>query len=1161
MDPRRQTTDLATAKDMTTILDKFDINCQPKVLENFQTQNDEEKHYLDGNHDTTYRSSLGLLRTSVLANASNLSIANSFTGPGKSPAVFKDILEQHESISLLREACRDSTFKIPPPRSLRFIDHSKTLPFGMSNDSIQGDAHLPSKYLLPVGKGIGNINDTPNTPASVLIDERIASFVAKQNESVASTRETDWSNLFEKLAGSQINPFISIEDAYCLDQRNKSTCPSTEDLITKYKEMDNQSFSAEALSISLANRPRSTSFGGSPCNASTNEMINTRTDGFSDFTNPPRSHFESLGVDESTVSSKIKDISYLEDSMYTQIPVTASKSYLEPSMFTKNPVNGAKNARPDEKISLGWFPTQNVGLEEFENDFNVKNNNLEFIDQEEAEFQAGHRFDQFDTSLGLDKSKNMNSKMANSNIHAPILIDIETNAVSNEQDKLSESVYFAMSTSRLGSLETTQTPGDLNTSMFSGRKKLSEEDRPNLGFSKIVSPKRKPISVVSMNNESTVSLSSGKNLIVNEQKLTKERNSTTMFLNSINSIPSSEVKNQVITSTDDHTFKKPMLLNADHNSYNQNMQRQRRSTSKNRHSSPIKRDINTSKENIKPQMVKNDLQSNPQLRNKSKFEVERQNDKILILSPALEADNISPRGKLEFPVEVDKPILSWLAVEMGQTEEKFVSLRNLTNQRLELRLIIRDCNQYSFKKDRIINSYSSLINNLESATTKTQPTNEVLDAVLQPNETKEAIIQFTPLPNSSLGQRRGKLVIKPRGMTGKSLKASIPLYANVGVPKIVFDDSFGATAGHIPNLMTTFMGTLSIYAETTKETKIYNKGDVSAFIRLQAFADMTCRVVSDGPTDPIRVEPNAFVLKPGCNETITIYVSPCHGVSEGQQIVGSMLILSGPEICRQALRTSKKNLAKNDRSSNHFLVHGVDFDVPFHGENVTASIGDKFYGPLTGEEESDFQKKMTKTTVNVVGYKSKAEFVRLQVEETLSESRINCTVGGGNSFGPSFDTAALPAICNYDPIREEEEIEMPPKNIPDTALLNDEKSVSNTKNTNASNKTSPSKNATTTEHFRLKNSKLFFPPVKAGKAGAEKLFVENRGESIIAVSIHSISLPFKTNYTRFEVKPKSFLKLPIIYAPEITGKHRGKVVLKSDCGKVLEAILIGDSLK
>ena len=148
MDPTLETTDPAIAKDLTAALNKFNINCQPKISENFQTQNDDEKHYLVGNNDITYRSSLGLLPVSVLANASNLNIANSFNCPGKSPFVSKDV-EQDESTSLFREACRDSTFKITPPRSMRLIEHSKTLPLGMSNDSIQGDAHLPSKYLLP----------------------------------------------------------------------------------------------------------------------------------------------------------------------------------------------------------------------------------------------------------------------------------------------------------------------------------------------------------------------------------------------------------------------------------------------------------------------------------------------------------------------------------------------------------------------------------------------------------------------------------------------------------------------------------------------------------------------------------------------------------------------------------------------------------------------------------------------------------------------------------------------------------------------------------------------------------------------------------------------------------------------------------------------------
>ena len=133
-----------------------------------------------------------------------------------------------------------------------------------------------------------------------------------------------------------------------------------------------------------------------------------------------------------------------------------------------------------------------------------------------------------------------------------------------------------------------------------------------------------------------------------------------------------------------------------------------------------------------------------------------------------------------------------------------------------------------------------------------------------------------------------------------------------------------------------------------------------------------------------------------------------------------MLILSGPEICRQALRISKENIAKTYRSSNQFLVHGGNFDVKFHGENATESTGTKFFGQIASEAESDFQKNLTNTTVNVVGFKSKAQFVRLQVEETLSESRINCTVAGGNMLSPYYDAAGFPAISKYDPIREEE---------------------------------------------------------------------------------------------------------------------------------------------
>ena len=67
----------------------------------------------------------------------------------------------------------------------------------------------------------------------------------------------------------------------------------------------------------------------------------------------------------------------------------------------------------------------------------------------------------------------------------------------------------------------------------------------------------------------------------------------------------------------------------------------------------------------------------------------------------------------------------------------------------------------------------------------------MIDMALEPNETKDIIIQFTSSINSGVGLRNGKLVIKLQGLIGKSVKASLPLYATVGAPKVVFDESCG----------------------------------------------------------------------------------------------------------------------------------------------------------------------------------------------------------------------------------------------------------------------------------------------------------------------------------------------------------------------------------
>ena len=1058
----------------------------------------------------THRSSLGLLPANVFADLSNVNTGVSFAYNNKLPDDTRYQLDDKE-FSILRDNKQDITFKMPLPKPMQpTVDTSTMSP-----------KNLSMKYLRPVNSDVPKNNPfaTPGSPSTGWGDDKFASFVAK-NSSIneTSTKEVDWSNFFEKFAVQKNNqgvPYHSENDfrAFEQDARNFATLIGT-------KDTDDKSFSIEALSISMANRPRSTSFGGSP-HETRNELAHTRNEGFSDFTNPPGSNFGSIAVNNTDVNSKMKDISYLED-----------------SVFPENPsVDQMKSNK--EKFSFGPFPSQSdLPASEFEANPSVSNNH-DFINQAEQEFEKDHKFDQFDVC----NDKNA-SKTHNNNDFSDISASAHGNHNEEQIDRLSASAYFAMSTSRLGSLEKVP-PIDINSSSLSTNIPTEKEieGRPNLGFSRIVSPKRRPVAVISLPNEENAL--GPKTLFEPELYKHPDSNLTTASANSTKC--SSTRDSQRSSLAIDRTFKIPTAPKMDNKKDTLTLPRAIKNTSRNRHSSPIKRDYGNSKENIAPTY-----------QNSSKPIEKVHNGPVLqSRSTDLALPNKEVTANVPFPVDIDKANVTWLAVESNKTEDKLVSIRNLTNQQLELRLIIRDSNQFIFKKDRMIqqNPYTS-----NSTTTSGQPTNDqnVMDTILQGNETKDVVIQFGPT-SCAVRQVRGKLVIKPRRMNGKSLKASVPLCGYVGSPKIEFDDSFKTTVGHIPNHITTFIGTLSNNTETIKDTIVYNKGDVSAFVRIQAFADMDCRVAcGNDVTDPIRVEPNAFILNPDSCQKITIRILPDHRLSDGHHtVVGSMLIISGPEICRQALRRQKRPETNKHFRRRH-LVRGVDFDVPFNGENELMAKDGIFGDLLTGDEESDFEMKITTTSVNVVGLKSKGQFISLQVEDTLSESRINCTILGGSPFDSAVDKVKQ-SVRNYDTIREEEEIEIPPKKNFATTDKSSKVNYSIKQMPNTGSKT-PSK-STAMENVKLKSNKLFFPPVKVGKSGVEKLIIENREHKNMAISIQNISSPFKTSQKEFEVKSKSYLKIPITYSPDDVGKHRGKVLLMSDCGLELEACLIGDSLK
>ena len=1114
--------------------------------QNINPRNTEQTaiHLFAAGGNITQRSSLGLLSGSVLADVTNLNPGESFWPNMQILAGSQNIEDKDNSVSILREH-RNTTFKLPAPRPMQMKEYSMIYPQDQ-NDSIQTDAHVPYKYLLPMAKENGSGgSDTPLSPSLGWVEERVTSFIAKnpseQDESLHPSTEADWSNVFEKLKEKNDGPSIAVGEDEQPPRAGDSF--SYEPNLGHPRAVCNQSFSAEALSISLANRPRSTSFGSSP-NKMRDDDTNTRNERFSDFSNPPESKYKTIDISDTTLHRKIQGISYLEDTVFDNPKEVEDMS---------NYFGAAAN------ISLGGFPPEHLDI-----DFEINpraSNNFDFINKAEAEFQDEHRFEQFENPEAsmMRSSKDTFHLNMSCQVTGPSKNIINGDMI---EDKLSQSQYFALSTSRLGSLE--GTPDQINTSNMSFYSCQSlmpngvSNDRPNLGFPQIVSPKRIPVPAITLTdfgNKTSIENKGDKT----ELKMDKYRKPNKSSENSYKSMNTLLKKPNEGAERNDGTFKRPFAPTIDQFKDFRGIPGPLLKTkAKHRHSSPIKLDLQKTKYNENSLSWSN---KNIQLATCNTAPLSIQ--KNIANAPLIytETKNNTIRNRIvRFPLEADKTFLAWLAVGTGHTEERSVNINNPTDQAVDFRLIIRDSVDFSFKLGhrRTLNSVSDSADLEPTPASTNQPINSsnVIEAVLHPHETKCVVVQFTP---SNSRENRGKLVIKPKTLKNK---ATIILFANVGLPKIVFDDSFGLTAGHSPNHITMLIGNLSNQQETTKFTQISNNGDAVAYVRLQPFADTDCRIkCQDKQTDPITVDPKAFILKPGCFQTIKISAHPCDGLMEGEYCaVGGMLILSGPDICRQAHLASKKNKAKEGTTLRKpILVHGVDFDTPFLGENEAEYIQRKL-NMLWEDQESEFESKMTTTFVKIVGVKSKLQFHQLQVEETLSESRINCTVVERSRFGSIADTPDLPAVQMYDTIPEEKEIEMPiPKNYRKSNVRQNEQNESNKCTVSSNKKEEP--HTGNPKGVAIKYPKLFFPPTKVGTQRTEKLVIENRNENAISLMIDPIEVPFSSSHAKIDVKSKSFLKVPIQYEPTNVGKHKVKITIKSETGIQLEALLFGDGLR
>ncbi len=350
-----------------------------------------------------------------------------------------------------------------------------------------------------------------------------------------------------------------------------------------------------------------------------------------------------------------------------------------------------------------------------------------------------------------------------------------------------------------------------------------------------------------------------------------------------------------------------------------------------------------------------------------------------------------------FPIESDSTSLNFLAVELGRSEEQVLIIRNITASQLAVNLVVRESPDFK----------------LGLTSTK--------QIILLPHATAEVAVVF--FPSSAEYPSRGKLVLKPQGMG--SFKATILLQGQGGCPNLKLYN-FGilnATAaaptrrrmldlGKVSNNN----GRLNWNMELSNET-----GTGAGFFLMQAYRDPECRLPAHD-TGFIELNPARGVIIPG-ERTVTSFmidlserVPISNGIEEESgnpmTYLGSLALFYGPELCRRVLRVAQRLPGKRSRLSNGSsqLLAAVDFTGEFPNEDAfTIDLG----RAISAADCKHFAEKTVQEVIDLVAHvhhqQLATQFKTLTVEETLSETRIDCT------FIQHCQSASPPRL---EPIRE-----------------------------------------------------------------------------------------------------------------------------------------------
>ncbi|XP_055934602.1 centrosomal protein of 192 kDa-like isoform X2 [Argiope bruennichi] len=247
-------------------------------------------------------------------------------------------------------------------------------------------------------------------------------------------------------------------------------------------------------------------------------------------------------------------------------------------------------------------------------------------------------------------------------------------------------------------------------------------------------------------------------------------------------------------------------------------------------------------------------------------------------------------------IECNKKYLSWGGVDIGSTVIKTFNIRNSSNKSLQTKLFIKEKPQSSFKIIDENNGYT---------------TNLILG--LMSKEQKSISVAFTP---SRIAPSSGFLAIKPIIENDRKI-FSMPLAGYGGTGKLKVAEIYEKEGvGHCLDISVS-RERRTVFSNLT----VHNIGMRPVFVKV---------IVSAGNSnkEQIVINPSEFILLEDDCKTLIISCTIENFSMLNATDFGFITLLYGDEIIRQQLRRS---VGENSANS-HSLYHGVNFDVPFVGE-------------------------------------------------------------------------------------------------------------------------------------------------------------------------------------------------------------------------------------